>query len=1800
MTSPGSASAGNLHADIIPDVSGFTNRLKAELGKLNLPGIQIKAQPNLVGFAAELRRQVTAVPNPTIKVKAEPDLTGFAARLRTSVGVLANQQVTVTAKPVTTGFNAALRSALGALPTVEHTVRAVPTVAGFNVALRAALRALPVVDQRVNATPSTAGFNTALRTALAALPTQDGRVNITPRTTGFNTALRTALAALPTLSTQVRIDPRVTGFQSRLRTALAALPPVYADVSLSPDVTGFAARLRAAVNAMTPAPVVKVRVDPDLTGFRQRLRAAVAAMGTPPTIRVRIEPDLAGFGGSVASAARSGQLAGGAYAATFRAVIASALRNLPEPTIGAATGPAEQAVRDLRASLERLGNERVGVTITADQAMAEVRRIREDLIRLRAMSPVDVDVQANVRASELALQRMETQLHNIGRDRTANVRVRTDNSQLNGLQTALLGSTNRMQLLITAGLALGPAIVPAAAAAAAAIGAIGGAAISAGAGLGVGILALSGVVGAVKALNDAKNDAAKTNATLAKQDTQAASGADQVRSAIASLANTRAQAASQARQSAQAIADAERGLVDSHRDEAEAQRDVLRAQQDITRAREDAKDAIEDLDSAVKANTTSIKQARLDLADAEKELAKVAKLPVDNRARIEAEIAYERAKQNLDDLTIRQGRLAEEKKRSDKAGVEGSEQVVAAQEKIGAAQQRLQDAQRRVADAERSVSEARIAAADQARQSAFSIAQAQQAVVAAQRSVATSAVAAAATGGAAMDTLAEKMANLSPAAQSFARFISGLTPELVTLRQSAEQALPGFEQGIRSLLPALPALNDFVRRVAVSLGEMAAATGEGLNSAKLRPFFSYIDATAVPTLRQLGDAASNVGTGFANLIVGFGPAQRQFTGGLVDMTARFETWSSTLDRNNGFQRFLDYAITRGPVVLATLGDLSGSIIHLLEASAPAGDVVLTILSGIAHAIDAIPVPVLATFLGAMTALRIASLLTAIPIGALGASLATLPGRLVAMTTSFAAARAGLAAFASALGGPVTIAIAAATFGIGYLISQSAKQKAELDKVATSLESYGNALKNGMTAESLANAQAILRQDSALRGLVNAADQAGISQQSLVQGLNGDRESRQRVIDQLNAQIGALYGQSAAEQAAAGNATEGSKAARDRAKSLEDLRDAFAKTSGANAEAADVAQKLSNEDRKLADAIAAVRVANEQTTPSAEQLSSALTLVGNVAGDAAGKADIMALISHKVAASNLNAAEQADLFGRVLGGLGSAATTQGDTFDALAGTFNNIAESSINAEAKVQLLRRAMEQMYGAARAQTEANEALTLSKVNLTTQLQTNSAGFDLNSAKGSANTKAVLENRDALQAALLKAEEKYFQDLANGTAQDVARAAHERNKLEILNGIPPTQRSTAAVGDLVKTYGTLPDKKTTQVTTPGLDEAIIKVIEAHAIQQGVANGWNKERIAAEAKILRATILTGGYAGDPKAYKADGGPIEGWSPHKRADNVPIWATAGEFMQPVDTVDYYGVGFMEALRKRQIPRDAIAGYATGGLVKVPNEWPIRMPINVKMPKTIDQLWAEWEAAQASSGGGAEGIAGNASVGFPPWPRAHPGRGGPSGDSGVWRSIVALIRSTGPLSGSFGNGYRPGDPLWHGAGHAVDWMGYNQDALAAFLAARRPLELIHRTGSRDYAYTRGVNKGSFSQGLMEAHRNHIHIAMATGGLVPNVSVGVSPNLGPSLAQALGIPHLLRDQGGWIPPGLSIMDNRTGSYEGAFNAEQMRQLGLGGDGGDRKRGGDVHIDQFNAYANQSPGDIAHDLDWLMRHGG
>lgn len=98
---------------------------------------------------------------------------------------------------------------------------------------------------------------------------------------------------------------------------------------------------------------------------------------------------------------------------------------------------------------------------------------------------------------------------------------------------------------------------------------------------------------------------------------------------------------------------------------------------------------------------------------------------------------------------------------------------------------------------------------------------------------------------------------------------------------------------------------------------------------------------------------------------------------------------------------------------------------------------------------------------------------------------------------------------------------------------------------------------------------------------------------------------------------------------------------------------------------------------------------------------------------------------------------------------------------------------------------------------------------------------------------------------------------------------------------------------------------------------------------------------------------------------AEGGLIGGASPHSKADNIPINATAGEFMQPVSAVKHYGSKVMEGIKQRLFPKELFRGFsvpalayasptnnlAAGGLVASPqgSGFSVSVPINIGADK-----------------------------------------------------------------------------------------------------------------------------------------------------------------------------------------------------------------------------------------------------------
>jgi hypothetical protein len=466
---------------------------------------------------------------------------------------------------------------------------------------------------------------------------------------------------------------------------------------------------------------------------------------------------------------------------------------------------------DAKAKLAQLQSDiaqaKAAVKLNADdtEAKAKLAALKKEASDLRGQIDLDTaparaeiaKLKAEANRGKVTVQaeadtaKAEAELAKVAGNRTANIRVDD--------QGSILSSTNRLGALLTAGVALGPAIVPAAAAAAAAVGAIGVGALAGVAGIGTLVLGFSGVGDAVKALGAAQTSAGRDAAKSAASQVAAA---EQIRSAEASLANVRANSGDSAARSARAVADAQQGVRDATREAArsvqdalgaqataqrgvedaaraaaasvrsalqqqveahravedatraasrsvadalfaqenaeqslaQAQRDARTAQLSLTQAREDARQSLEDLTLQVEDGALAQRRAVLSVQDAQDNLNKTLANPqATERQRQQAQLSYDEAVQNLDEISVRNDRLAKQKADADKAGINGSKQVQAATAGIATAEQRVQDARTQAARAADATTQARVAGEQSVAQARQRAADADAAVTEAQR-----------------------------------------------------------------------------------------------------------------------------------------------------------------------------------------------------------------------------------------------------------------------------------------------------------------------------------------------------------------------------------------------------------------------------------------------------------------------------------------------------------------------------------------------------------------------------------------------------------------------------------------------------------------------------------------------------------------------------------------------------------------------------------------------------------------------------------------------------------------------------------------------------------------------------------------------------------------------------------------------------------------------------------------------------------------------------------------------------------
>lgn len=296
------------------------------------------------------------------------------------------------------------------------------------------------------------------------------------------------------------------------------------------------------------------------------------------------------------------------------------------------------------------------------------------------------------------------------------------------------------------------------------------------------------------------------------------------------------------------------------------------------------------------------------------------------------------------------------------AGV-GAAQVVKAQEAIGTAQ-RAQAEQARtgadqVAKAEEAITTARRAQADQARAGAAQIAAAQASLVNAQRALQTAHEQTSAAGVSGANKVAQAFKGLTPAGAEFARFLYGLKDAFTGLSGAAQDGLlPGLQEAIRGLLPALPGLTRFVGDLARVMGDLFVQASRALTGPFWTQFFDFLGGRASGWLTMFAQTFGAVVTGAAGLFQALAPVGDLLNGAILRGAQAFADWATNLGTNTGFQIFLGYIRDNLPLVLGFFGDLFRAVGNIIVALAPFGPVMLGALDGVLRFIAAIDPKVL--------------------------------------------------------------------------------------------------------------------------------------------------------------------------------------------------------------------------------------------------------------------------------------------------------------------------------------------------------------------------------------------------------------------------------------------------------------------------------------------------------------------------------------------------------------------------------------------------------------------------------------------------------------------------------------------------------------------------------------------------------------------------------------------------------------------------------------------------------------------------
>ncbi|MDX9635981.1 MULTISPECIES: hypothetical protein [Bacillus] len=135
-----------------------------------------------------------------------------------------------------------------------------------------------------------------------------------------------------------------------------------------------------------------------------------------------------------------------------------------------------------------------------------------------------------------------------------------------------------------------------------------------------------------------------------------------------------------------------------------------------------------------------------------------------------------------------------------------------------------------------------------------------------------------------------------------------------------------------------------IQGVGNSFAGMIGQMNQAITSGKADAFFEHINTFAVPMFEMAMKSAGNILKGLGNIMMAFTPLGMQMGNGLVDLTAKFASWSAGLQSSQGFQKFVQFVQTSVPIIMNIFTKLFSILVKVGTALAPIGLVVLQLAS----------------------------------------------------------------------------------------------------------------------------------------------------------------------------------------------------------------------------------------------------------------------------------------------------------------------------------------------------------------------------------------------------------------------------------------------------------------------------------------------------------------------------------------------------------------------------------------------------------------------------------------------------------------------------------------------------------------------------------------------------------------------------------------------------------------------------------------------------------------------------------------